>query len=448
MSLDVRAFRCTPRKSSLRVRVYPDEVRVRKRSWSVGTVPTLAFVVVVLWTVSRFWNFFNLALAPNGPNLGQLGAAILPLLTGLVLPVAAVVGVAVYQFARWSANVDEYWQLVIQPDLWRLQGLFGLRTYARVEPNWVRDLVISKDGQVMADLVYGTWERVSGPQPPRDAAWLQDALARLIKKGTGAPARPVQKESAPEAAIKLSEPASESVDWPEPTAEPAHEILPPSFVANEPGERLRYRLLLPPSEPNPAVSCLIVMGIFFVGIPFVWLLTLFVKLVAEPLGAPWLGGLVVLGLTGYGIFLGVRRRRFRRIHEPRLEVSEHPLPAGTACRAYLFQRGPLSVTYARVLLVCEEKARYTDGTMMRWAEEQVFTRELWRGDALKLAREMPLAQEFSVKVPADAMHSFQSANNFVTWKLRVEERIPGLWTVWRLEFPVLIQAPQVPETRP
>jgi hypothetical protein len=431
----------------LRVRTFPDEVRVRKMSWSAGALPTFTFVLCSVWIVLRLWNFFNLALAPNGPNPRQPWAVTIAVITGLALPAAAVGGVAIYQVVRWCSRLDSYWELIVQPDLWQLQGLFGLKSYGRVLPDLVRDLVISRDGQVMAVLGDDCWEPVSGPQAPRDAGWLQNTLAGLINKPTKAPASVVQEEIVSAPATKPPEPLAESVDWPAPAPATANEVLPPSFVHNEPGERLRYRLLPPPAERNPAVTCLIVMGIVFLGVPFLWLLTLFVKLVAEPLGVPWLGGAVVLGLTVCGLIFGARQRLFRTIHEPRIEISEHPLAAGAGCQAHLFQRGPLAVTFARVLLVCEEKARYTDGTMTRWATEQVYARELWREDALELTRAAPLAREFAVAVPVAAMRSFQSGHNFVTWKLRVEERIPGMWKPWRHEFPIIIQPAPAPEVR-
>ena len=82
MNIDLRTLPPRPRKSSLRVRFFPDEVRVRKISWSAGAAPTCAFIVCSIWIVHRLWSLFNFALAANGPNLAQLWAAAGNVLTG------------------------------------------------------------------------------------------------------------------------------------------------------------------------------------------------------------------------------------------------------------------------------------------------------------------------------------------------------------------------------
>jgi hypothetical protein len=91
-----------------------------------------------------------------------------------------------------------------------------------------------------------------------------------------------------------------------------------------------------------------------------------------------------------------------------------------------------------VRLVCEETAKYTDGTMTRTASEQVYQREILRNADVQVTEDAPLAERFSVGVPAGAMHSFQSSNNSITWKLVVEEQAAGQWSSWTREFPVVV----------
>jgi hypothetical protein len=446
MDLDFRTLPPRPRKTSLRLRSAPDGLLVRKVSWGVGPVPTIGFVFCCFWIVRDLWNLAGIALralAPNGPNAAQLGGAAAAVLTGLAVPGAVVAAVFASLVFRWCARLGAYWQLHLTPDLWRLQSLFGLRTYGRVAPSEVHGLVVSRDGQVMADLGDARWEPVSGPQAPADASWLRDALARLLDRPADLPTiavTPDDSHAAPTAA-----PASEGIEWPSTTAATVGEVLPASLVRNQPGTRLPFRLLPPPKERNPGVTCAILLWLVFVGLPFLWLLTIFVKLVAEPLGMPWLGGLLFLGLFITGLGMVERRRRFRLAHGPRLEISEHPILIGATCRASLFQRGPLALTFARVRLVCEEKASYTDGTVTRQATHQVHTEELWRGEALQLGPDAPLDEEFDVHVPDGSMHSFQSAHNWITWKLVVEVRVAGSWRPWRDEFPVVVQPVPAPE---
>jgi hypothetical protein len=381
-------------------------------------------------------------LAANGPNAAQLWAGAWPWVMAIALPAAIVGGVALYQMARWCSSPRAYWQLVLQPDLWQLQGLFGLRTYGRVVPELVHDVIVSEDGQVMADLLGESWEPLSGPQAPSDAAWLRDALSHCLREtkpltGAGQASRTAAR---PDPGSAKGSVPPQRVDWPAPPAATGHETVPPSYVRNEPGTHFRFSLLPQRAERKPGVTCLILFAIAFLSMPLMGLVTLLVQLVADPIRAPWLGAVGMLGLIAVGLIVVMRRRRFHLLYGPRLEIEQHPLSAGAACRAHLAQRGPLKIVAARVLLVCQERVSFTDGTVTRWAQEQVYEAEQWRADDLELTRDRPLDQEFTVAMPAGAMHSFQSAHNSISWKLRVEEQILGRWRPWRHEFPIILRA--------
>jgi hypothetical protein len=201
-----------------------------------------------------------------------------------------------------------------------------------------------------------------------------------------------------------------------------------------------YRFPLSPVQPerNSAIACLIIVSIFFVCGPFLGFFALFNHIVGESLGA-WLGPVLLLGVIAAAVIAIIRWQRFRRLYAPRLEISHHPLSAGAVCQAHLSQNGPLKIDAVRVLLVCEEKASYTDGTVTRWAKEQVYKAEQWQAEDLELTREKTLEQEFTVTIPEGAMHSFKSAHNFISWRLLVEEQLQGRRKPWRNEFEIILR---------
>jgi hypothetical protein len=157
---------------------------------------------------------------------------------------------------------------------------------------------------------------------------------------------------------------------------------------------------------------------------------------AQPLA--WVGPFAQVTLAI--IVLGsVWWRRRSQAAGCRLEISNHPLVAGSKYEACLRQDGSTALESIEVQLVWEEKASYTDGTVTRTDSEQVFHENVYRNAGVLVDADSPL--RFVVATPEGAMHSFQSVHNSITWQLEVEEHISGKWANRQKTFPIVVVPP-------
>jgi hypothetical protein len=278
------------------------------------------------------------------------------------------------------------------------------------------------------------WQPLSGLLTPADASWLREALLGFLKK----PAAEVHDRlSQEELGVEPATTRPAVPDWPQGLPSLAGDVFPPSQVARRPGKILRFELLPFTKARTGCVTCLLVL----VGFMLVSGVMGLVISLGLPLGRAspfvWVGPAVQVALT-LGVFVYFFRRQHVQALGPRLEISNHPLSSGSTYEACVCQPGPRVVESICVRLVCEETAKYTDGTVTRTASEQVYQREIWRNADVQVTEDAPLAEHFPVGVPAGAMHSFQSSNNSITWKLVVEEQAAGQWSAWKREFPVVV----------
>lgn len=125
-----------------------------------------------------------------------------------------------------------------------------------------------------------------------------------------------------------------------------------------------------------------------------------------------------------------------------MEVSAFPLVAGEPARLYLSQSGPLRVSFLRVTLVCEESARYRQGTDTRTEKRCVH-----RAARFAVEQDRPYEARCELAVPRSAMHSFRSDHNEVRWALVVEAELEGLPDC-RQEYPLVVRPPQAGGGRP
>ena len=100
----------------------------------------------------------------------------------------------------------------------------------------------------------------------------------------------------------------------------------------------------------------------------------------------------------------------------------------------------------RVELVCEEETTYRQGTDLRIDRHQAYTQILHTQRDLSIDPYAPWEQELAVKLPADAMHSFQSAHNAVCWKITVSGDARP-WPSFCQSFPVVVHPPAGPPMR-
>jgi hypothetical protein len=119
------------------------------------------------------------------------------------------------------------------------------------------------------------------------------------------------------------------------------------------------------------------------------------------------------------------------------EISDHPLWPGRAYQVFVSQSGNLQVNSLRVLLVCEEAATYRQGTSNRTETKRVFEQELFRNEAFEIHKGLPYELRCDVRVPADAMHSFEASHNNVHWKLLVQGDVAG-WPDYERDYPIIV----------
>lgn len=121
----------------------------------------------------------------------------------------------------------------------------------------------------------------------------------------------------------------------------------------------------------------------------------------------------------------------------RLEISKHPLHAGEQCELYISQTGRLSMNSLEVLLVCDERATYRQGTDTRTEHCRVLKQSLYRVDNVEIDQAIPFEHLWTIAIPLGAMHSFKSTHNEIRWKLVVQGDVSG-WPNFEREYPVIV----------
>ncbi|MDR2115095.1 MAG: hypothetical protein LBP87_01815 [Planctomycetaceae bacterium] len=154
-------------------------------------------------------------------------------------------------------------------------------------------------------------------------------------------------------------------------------------------------------------------------------------------------GVIFRGLfCGVGIILlvSVMHRLFLafRLGLTLLEISDHPLYPGRKYRVLLQQSGILRFDYFSVDLVCEEIARFRQGTDTVTNRKKVFRQTLFSRSDFATTSDLPLHQEFFFQLPIDAMHSFRHENNEILWKMELYAKIVGESEICR-ECPMVVR---------
>lgn len=136
--------------------------------------------------------------------------------------------------------------------------------------------------------------------------------------------------------------------------------------------------------------------------------------------------LFLLAPTSWSIYRFVRQLFILAGLGPtQLEISSHPVIAGTPVQLFLTQPGRIRLSLLEVLLVCEEEATYDQGTNIRTEKVNVYQKRLFRKRGISVKPNEPFQGEFEFELPHGTMHSFKSANNTVKWKIVVHARAKG-----------------------
>lgn len=129
-----------------------------------------------------------------------------------------------------------------------------------------------------------------------------------------------------------------------------------------------------------------------------------------------------------------------------VEISDHPLQPCRQYTLFVSQAGKLNLRRLRIALVCEEETTYRQGTDLRIDRHQAYTQILHTERDLSIDPYHPWERELALTLPADAMHSFQSAHNAVCWKITVSGDARP-WPSFCQSFPVVVYPPAGPPIR-
>ncbi len=206
-------------------------------------------------------------------------------------------------------------------------------------------------------------------------------------------------------------------------------------ITNSPGTTLRYRL---PSRTLPVghllgyLVALAVWGVFagwFVidqfGPNHSWLL---------------LGGGTAISLAVAAILARLAYREFMvtfGIAPTSVEISDLPLLPGQEYSLRVVQPGRVNLAHFEILLACDERAVFLQGTDTRTEEVRVWQARLTLEQELKAERGEPLVFDLSFRVPETAMHSFKALRNEVQWKIIVHGKTPRRMHFQRV-FPLIV----------
>jgi len=201
---------------------------------------------------------------------------------------------------------------------------------------------------------------------------------------------------------------------------PLFPMVPDSRIINEsPGTSLAFRL---PTTSLPSIR-LIVLTIFTVFWNAIsW--TILVWTLYHSSGARHeLFYSTIFGLVfcGFGLLLTIWILRDLLtafgIGPTLFEISDHPIYPGRKYRILVIQTGMLRFRTLNIALVCEEIARFRQGTDTITSRKKVYTQPLFFREDFETTRNEPLRQEFFMRLPHGAMHSMGLEHNEIAWKI-------------------------------
>ena len=212
-------------------------------------------------------------------------------------------------------------------------------------------------------------------------------------------------------------------------------------LRDSPGTRLKYRLAMAVSS-GWAIFWLTAGCVLWTGMALAFLIAAVRGFLQ---GTPdWFLTLFLAPLIAIDVLLikaAFRRLRFAGESGPTVvEISDHPLLPEREYQLYLAQSGRRPVRSLEVLLVCQEKVTYQQGTDTRADARPVFQQSLARGEPAAEAGASSCEVEVRFRMPREAMHSFRGKHNHVCWKLVVRGRTARGQSYER-DFPVVVYPP-------
>jgi len=126
-----------------------------------------------------------------------------------------------------------------------------------------------------------------------------------------------------------------------------------------------------------------------------------------------------------------------RIGPTCVEISDLLLRPGHEYAIFLSQGGRISLTGLKMLLVCEEESTYSQGTDIRTETKIVYETPVFERESISIEPGIPFEMREALRIPLDAMHSFQSGHNSLRWKL-VVAGTPSARPQFVRNFPVVV----------
>ncbi|MEM9084013.1 MAG: hypothetical protein AAGB34_10495 [Planctomycetota bacterium] len=114
----------------------------------------------------------------------------------------------------------------------------------------------------------------------------------------------------------------------------------------------------------------------------------------------------------------IRSKNYGRRHPCAVEIDRNPVAPGELVQGVLHLLKPGPAERIEINLICEEHITYRQGTNTYHDEKRVEERTLATFDEQDLARR-PSELRFQFEFPIDAMHSFYSSNNRLSWSIEV-----------------------------
>lgn len=220
---------------------------------------------------------------------------------------------------------------------------------------------------------------------------------------------------------------------------PAHRTIPDSEnLKNSPGTRLAYRLPIA-AAPGWTLFALLASTVLWNGVAMVFaVMAVRTHLRGEP---DWLLTCFLLPFVAIGGGLAYYLvRQFlltSGVGTTRVEISHHPLLPGKNYQVFVSQEGRLEVRSLDLLLACDERATYRQGTDTRTEVKRVFEQRVANSKHFEIRLGVPFERQAELTVPPGAMHSFRAEHNEIAWKLVVRGNLAG-WPDFEREFPVVI----------
>lgn len=217
----------------------------------------------------------------------------------------------------------------------------------------------------------------------------------------------------------------------------------PASINDSPGTYFAYRL------PTSQISVIRVIGsivlcVFWNVIAWAVLFSVFLANVDNPPSIMSRVFAVVFFLFGLAMIVWVINLAIIAfgVGATLLELSDHPIVPGRSFQLHLMQLGAFRIREYTVALVCEEVARFRQGTDTVTTRREVFRKELFRKTDFETQRDTPLIRDMRFQLPYGVMHSFVTEHNEVRWKIEVCADIAN-WPDLKRDCLIIVRPSQI-----